>query len=130
MYLVDGPVNLNRLAVKIILSALLDNSIKYGPAGQTVTVSCQSNGGQISLTVADQGPGIPEAEQEKIFQAYYRIAEQPAETPGRGLGLHAVRVLARAMSGEITVQSHHGHGSCFRVDLPADATGCNLNAEA
>jgi two-component system sensor histidine kinase/response regulator len=131
LFMTEQPrANLNRLAVKIILSALLDNSIKYGPAGQTVTLNCQSTETKMTLTVADEGPGISETEREKIFEAYYRIVELPGKPRGRGLGLYAVRVLARAMGGEVSVQSHNGQGSCFRVELPSGATESKLNVEA
>ncbi len=117
---VHPTVKLNRLAVKIILSALIDNSLKYGPAGQTVTVCCQLTGEFINLLVADQGPGIPLQEQEKIFEPYYRTGDATDQPQGRGLGLHAVHVLAKAMGGNVTVDSRIGLGSCFRISLPAE----------
>jgi signal transduction histidine kinase len=111
-------VNLNRLAAKIILSALVDNSLKYGPAGQTITLSCLTAEDRIELVVADQGPGIPEEEQERIFDPYYRSDTADDKPRGSGLGLHAVRVLARAMDGEVSLESQSGGGSRFRVKLP------------
>jgi signal transduction histidine kinase len=113
-------VKLNRVAVKIILSALIDNSLKYGPAGQTVTLSCQRVGARINLLVTDQGSGIPSKELERIFEPYYRSGDVMERPQGRGLGLHAVRVLAKAMGGNVTVDSRIGLGSCFRVSLPAE----------
>jgi signal transduction histidine kinase len=119
----DPTVKLNRLAVKIILSSLIDNSLKYGPAGQTVTLSCQRAGARINLLVADQGPGIPLQEQERIFEPYYRSGDVTDKPRGRGLGLHAVRVLTKALGGDVAVDSRIGLGSCFRVSLPIPVEG-------
>lgn len=113
------PVRLSRLATKIILSSLVDNSLKYGSAGQTITLSCQTTNERIDLSVSDQGQGIPPEEQERVFEPYYRTAGAAGKSKGNGLGLHAVRVLARAMEGDVTLESRVGIGSSFRVHLPA-----------
>ncbi|MBE0576820.1 MAG: response regulator [Desulfuromonadales bacterium] len=115
----QATVNLSRLAVKIIFSALVDNSLKYGHAGQTISLGCQVGEGRIDLIVADQGPGIPVEEQERIFDAYYRAGDASGKPQGTGIGLHAVRVLAKAMGGDVTLESRPAHGSRFRINLPA-----------
>ncbi len=115
-------INLCRLALKIILSALVDNSLKYGPAGQTITLSCETAADRFVLKVADQGPGIHADEQERIFEPYYRVESVASKSRGRGLGLYGARVLANAMGGTVMVESHSGVGSCFRIDLPAAAS--------
>lgn len=112
-------VNLNRAATKIILSALVDNSLKYGPAGQTILLSCQLVGDRVDLVVTDQGPGIPLDEQYKVFEPYYRMGDTTDKPQGSGLGLHAVSVLAKAMGGDVTLESCVGKGCSFRVSLPA-----------
>ena len=114
-------VRLNRLAVKIILSALIDNAIKYGSAGQLITLRCATTDIRFELTVVDQGPGIPPEDQERIFEPYYRQHGVQGKPTGRGLGLYGVRMLARAMGGATTVESEAGRGSCFRVNLPVEA---------
>jgi signal transduction histidine kinase len=115
-------VNLSRLALKIILSALVDNSLKYGPAGQTITLSCEPAADRFILMVADQGPGIHADEQERIFEPYYRVESVAGKARGRGLGLYGAQVLAKAMGGTIMVESQAGVGSCFRIDLPVAAS--------
>ena len=115
-------VNLSRLALKIILSALVDNSLKYGPAGQTITLSCEPAADRFILMVADQGPGIHADEQERIFEPYYRVDSGAGKPRGRGLGLYGAHVLAKAMGGTVMVESQAGVGSCFRIDLPVAAS--------
>lgn len=118
-------VNLNRLATKIILSSLVDNSLKYGAAGQTVTLSCRLVEDQLELVVADLGPGIPFDEEDRIFEPYYRTKNTAGKSPGHGLGLHAARVLAKAMGGDVTLENNPGHGCAFRVSLPASGPSSN-----
>jgi signal transduction histidine kinase len=115
-------VNLSRLALKIILSALVDNSLKFGPAGQTITLSCEPAADRFILMVADQGPGIHADEQERIFEPYYRVESVASKPRGRGLGLYGAHVLAKAMGGTVMVESQAGVGSCFRIDLPVAAS--------
>lgn len=115
-------VNLCRLALKIILSTLVDNSLKYGPAGQTITLSCKPTDDRFVLMVADQGPGIHADEQEMIFEPYYRVTSDAGKPRGRGLGLYGARVLAKAMGGTVTIESRTGAGSCFLIDLPVAAS--------
>jgi signal transduction histidine kinase len=115
-------VNLSRLALKIILSALVDNSLKFGPAGQTITLSCEPAADRFILMVADQGPGIHADEQERIFEPYYRAESVANKARGRGLGLYGAQVLAKAMGGTVMVESQAGVGSCFRIDLPVAAS--------
>jgi signal transduction histidine kinase len=67
--------------------------------------------------VRDQGPGIPEAEQGRIFERFYRAQAAKAK-PGTGLGLAIVKHLCRLMGGEVTVESRVGEGATFRVMLP------------
>jgi signal transduction histidine kinase len=76
----------------------------------------------VVLEVADRGPGIPEDEADKIFEAFYRIGNEATRTaPGTGLGLHLCYLQARALGGEMSVHAREGGGSVFRVRLePAD----------
>lgn len=113
------PVSANRQALKIILSTLLDNSLKYGPAGAPVMVVCHSNDKQVTLEVYDEGMGIIPAEREKIFERFYRGAAAEQTVPGFGLGLYGARVLARALGGNVEVDEQLCAGTCLRVWLPA-----------
>jgi PAS domain S-box-containing protein len=103
-----------------VLVNLLDNAIKYSPDGGDVTVELAGGSGRTSLTVRDGGLGIPPAEQERIFEKFYRL--DPALTRGvggSGLGLFISRELVSRMGGTLTVRSDPGEGAAFVVDLPA-----------
>ena len=96
---------------------LLDNAVKYTPAGGTVTVEVIPYQMFCRISVTDNGPGIPEAERAKVFQRFYR---SPAayETEGVGIGLYLARQIAEGQGGYIKVSSQPGQGSCFSLYLP------------
>lgn len=96
---------------------LLDNAVKYTPAGGTVTVEVIPYQMFCRVNVTDNGPGIPEAERAKVFQRFYR---SPAayETEGVGIGLYLARQIAEGQGGYIKVSSRPGRGSCFSLYLP------------
>jgi signal transduction histidine kinase len=103
-----------------VLVNLLDNAIKYSPDGGDVTVELAGGAARACLTVRDGGLGIPTAEQERIFEKFYRL--DPALTRGvggSGLGLYISRELVSRMGGTLTVRSEPGVGAAFVVDLPA-----------
>ena len=104
-----------------VLSHLLDNAVRYSPAGGRVTVGARRAAGAVELRVADEGAGIPRAEQERIFRKFYR-GESTARTAGAGatgLGLFLAQGLVQAMGGRIWVDSDEGRGATFVVELPA-----------
>ena len=96
---------------------LLDNAVKYTPAGGTVTVEVIPYQMFCRVNVTDSGPGIPEAERAKVFQRFYR---SPAayETEGVGIGLYLARQIAEGQGGYVKASSHPGRGSCFSLYLP------------
>ena len=96
---------------------LLDNAVKYTPAGGTVAVEAIPYQMFCRINVTDNGPGIPEAERAKVFQRFYR---SPAayETEGVGIGLYLARQIAEGQGGYIKVSSQPGRGSCFSIYLP------------
>ena len=96
---------------------LLDNAVKYTPAGGTVTIEAIPYQMFCRVNVTDNGPGIPEAERAKVFQRFYR---SPAayETEGVGIGLYLTRQIAEGQGGYIKVSSRPGSGSCFSLYLP------------
>ncbi len=96
---------------------LLDNAVKYTPAGGMVTVEVIPYQMFCRVNVTDSGPGISEAERAKVFQRFYR---SPAayETEGVGIGLYLARQIAEGQGGYIKVSSRPGRGSCFSLYLP------------
>jgi len=108
-------------AIQQALVNLMDNAIKHSAKGQTVMVQIGSGSqASFSLSVCDHGPGIPQAEQERIFERFYRLgSELRRETQGIGIGLSIVKHIVAAHGGRVTVESTPGQGSRFTIILPA-----------
>jgi heavy metal sensor kinase len=102
-----------------LLLNLVDNGIKYTPPGGRVTLSLQHRGAWVLLQVSDTGPGLSEAERQRIFQRFYRTdAARTQGQRGAGLGLCIAQSIAEAHGGCIDIDSTPGHGSTFTVHLP------------
>lgn len=102
-----------------ILVNLVENAHKYSPAGAPVNLSVRRNGDRLVLAVADRGPGVPDAERERIFEPFYRPAGTPPDVGGTGLGLAIARKLAEAQGGTLSCTPRPGGGSVFLLTLPA-----------
>jgi PAS domain S-box-containing protein len=117
------PLAANADADKLrqVFTILLDNALRYSPAGGTVTVGVERREDTVEVTVADEGVGIPQSDQDQIFRKFYRgaDAESRVGAGGTGLGLFIARGLVTAMGGRIWVESREGEGSTFAVALPA-----------
>ena len=99
---------------------LLANAVSYSPAGTRVTLGLVRRGGWVECSVADEGIGIAEADQERVFERFYRV--DPARsraTGGTGLGLAIVKHVATNHGGEVTLWSRLDAGSTFTLRLPA-----------
>ncbi len=96
---------------------LLDNAMKYTPAGGSVTVKAVAYELFSRVEVTDTGPGIPEAEHAKVFRRFYRSAAV-AQEPGVGIGLYLVRQIAEGQGGYVKVSSKPGQGAKFSLYLP------------
>ena len=106
-------------ALQRVMSNLLDNAIKYTPEGGMVHLSVEKINSQwIQLTVRDTGLGIPEKEQSRIFERFYRCDQSRSEE-GCGLGLSFVKAMIKAHQGTVEVFSEKGKGSIFTLQLPA-----------
>ncbi|AGH41630.1 sensor protein [Bifidobacterium thermophilum RBL67] len=107
--------------IKAAVGKLIENAIGYSPQGSTVAVSVKRSqeGGHASVSVIDRGCGIPKAEQERVFERFYRGSEQNERTEhGIGLGLAIVKHVALTHHGNVTVWSVPGQGSTFTMSLP------------
>ena len=104
-----------RGAVQILVN-LIGNAVRLSPEGGTIAVIGERRGAFVAVTVADEGPGIDPADQERIFERYERVGDAPG---GIGLGLAISRRLARSMGGDIDLQSAPGEGARFTLLLPA-----------
>ena len=106
-----------------LLLNLLDNAIKYTPAGGTVTLECKKSSGQYIVSVTDTGPGIPPELQPHIFERFFRadkVRSRPeTDGGGAGLGLSIARWIAEAHHGRLELARSNASGSTFSVTLPA-----------
>lgn len=107
-------------AIESIFNNLIENAVKYSPQNTRIEIIVDKvESGYVKCGVKDQGPGIPENLQEKIFQRFYRIdGGDSQKVYGHGLGLYITKHLVEMMSGEIWVKSEFGKGSYFEFSLP------------
>jgi signal transduction histidine kinase len=103
---------------KRAVANLVDNAIRYAPAGAAVRVTVERTGSELAVVVADDGPGIPADEQDRIFQRFWRGRH---DVPGTGLGLPIASQIAEAHGGTLTLRSPapDGGGCVFRLTLRA-----------
>jgi PAS domain S-box-containing protein len=107
-----------------VLDNLVDNAIKYSPAGGGVRIGVERVDGSVRFSVADEGLGIPPGEQERIFEKFYRLdPDMTGGVGGTGLGLYIARELVRRVGGRIWVDANVGGGSVFHVEIPAAVGG-------
>lgn len=119
----DGITGLwDRVALEQVTENLVSNALKYG-AGAPVEVSLATNDTEVRLVVRDQGPGIKDEHQQRIFAPFEQVALGSERRAGFGIGLWVVRQLVEAMNGSIEVASVTGEGSAFTVHLPLSGTG-------
>ncbi len=118
----DGlpAVKLDETKILQVVNNLLTNAVKYSPAGSEIMVSAARADGSLRVSVADQGAGIPPAEQARLFQPFERLREHRSNQPGLGLGLLVSRRLVEAHGGKIWVESEVGRGSTFSFTLPLE----------
>jgi signal transduction histidine kinase len=114
------PVRVAQDAVVQVLGNLLDNACKYSPDGEPVRLSGSREGAEAVLAVEDAGPGIPEAERQRIFDRFTQLERSTTRRAGGvGLGLYIARQLARSQDGELlVVDPPGGHGVRFELHLP------------
>ena len=119
-----APVLGDRDLLVMAIRNLIDNAVAYSDAGRRVTVSVGREAGVVAVSVIDQGIGIPESEQERIFERFYRT--DPARsraTGGTGLGLSIVKHIAAQHDGDVGVWSRPGIGSTFTLKIPLRGKG-------
>ncbi|OYY94329.1 MAG: hypothetical protein B7Y41_08400 [Hydrogenophilales bacterium 28-61-23] len=110
-------------SLRMMLGNLIDNALRYTPAGGRVDVELALIGDHAELSVSDTGPGIPEPERERVFERFHRLAGP--DTPGSGLGLAIVRQVAVLHGGWVKLDTAPAGGLTVRVILPLRATALN-----
>jgi two-component system, OmpR family, phosphate regulon sensor histidine kinase PhoR len=124
---VDCPPDLpliegDRERLQEVVENLLDNALLYTPEGGRIGLRARAGDGQVVVTVSDTGMGIPQTEQERVFERFYRVEEARAHAPGGvGLGLAIARHIVEAHGGRIWVDSAVGRGSEFHFSVPQAA---------
>ena len=107
-----------------VLTNLIDNAVKFSPAGEKVTVSAFQENSRVQIEVADRGPGVPAEQQRVIFEKFGRAHTKGSPgTPGTGLGLFIARSIAEAHGGTLEVWSAPEQGATFTLSLPVDSAG-------
>jgi signal transduction histidine kinase len=113
------PVAADPDKLRQILTNLIDNAIKYSPDGGRVDVEIARSGGRVRFRVSDEGLGVPPAEQDRIFEKFFRLDPNLTRgVGGTGLGLYISRELVTRMNGRIWVVSDGRRGSSFFLELP------------
>jgi len=102
---------------------LLDNASKYSPPSSPISVEAGMEGDAVTIVVADKGPGISAAEQERVFEKFFRSPAHRSNLPGSGMGLNIARAIVRAHGGEIRLDSSPGAGSRFCISIPVAGEG-------
>jgi signal transduction histidine kinase len=113
----EAKVLLDKNLTRNICINLLSNAIKYSEEGKTIIFKTSIDDGKLHISVTDQGIGIPDSEQQHIFDRFFR-ANNAMNIQGTGLGLNIVKKYAELMGGEISFTSQPGKGTTFHVTLP------------
>ena len=116
-----APMRGSRLHLESAVFNLLDNAVKFSDPGERVDVQVETDRDTLTLSVTDEGIGIPAAEQSRIFERFYRVdLARSRSTGGTGLGLSIVRHVALNHGGDVSVTSREGLGALFTLKLPLD----------
>ena len=113
------PVLGDRSRIETVIRNLIDNAVKYSPAGGRIDVVARRDRGEAEVAVSDQGIGVSKQDMTRLFERFGRIVtSENSHIPGTGLGLHLARRLARLHGGDVVGESEEGQGSTFRLRLP------------
>lgn len=112
----DADVKGDAMLLQILINNLLENAVKYSSKESPITASLTRAGNTVQLSIADQGPGIPDEEKKKVFKKFYRIGnEATRKTQGTGLGLYLCSKIAHDHNADISVTNNNPHGANFAV---------------
>jgi two-component system sensor histidine kinase KdpD len=126
----DLPLaNIDGLLIEQVFVNLLENAVKYTPAGSTIEIGAAAGEGGLVVDVADRGPGLPPGEEARVFDRFYRLPGTGG-AGGVGLGLTICRGIVTAHGGRTWAENRDGGGTVFRFTLPLVGTPPSLGAEA
>jgi len=114
----EGVFEADAAALELVAGNLIQNAIKYAP-GTGITVRVNSRNGEADISVADEGPGIPDDEKENVFRKFYRMGnEETRSRKGTGLGLYLARELVHMHRGTIQLKNNRPRGTLFKIHIP------------
>jgi two-component system sensor histidine kinase KdpD len=119
------PVELDYMMIDQVMTNLIENALRYTPAGSPLEITASATAKELFLSVADRGPGIPSSDLERIFDKFYRVMDRTRGTNtagGTGVGLSVCRGLIEAHGGRIWAANRPGGGAIFRFTLPLHRT--------
>ena len=115
------PVRTDPAKVHRIVSNLVENALKYTPAGSSVWIRGRASVDGVTLSVEDDGPGIPEDAGERVFERFFQVDQSATRlVGGTGLGLYICRRLAETLGGELSLDRSSDEGSVFSLLIPGD----------
>lgn len=120
-------VPVDGVMIQQVLINLLENAVKYAPPESVIELSAATTGKDILFEVADRGPGVPQGDEERVFDKFYRV--HPAREGGVGLGLTICRGIIEAHGGRIWVEPRPGGGTLFRFTLPLEGVQPSVEPE-
>jgi len=107
--------------LEVIIDNLISNALKFSPPFGEISISARPRGQEVLIDVVDEGPGIPAAERERVFDPFYQGKARPdASVKGTGLGLAIVHEYVAAHGGQVSILEHPGSGAHFQIRLPAE----------
>ena len=122
-------VPLDGVMIEQVLFNLIDNALKYSPAGSPISISAHVEDGSVVVEVADRGPGLAEDEREQVFEKLYRGAASKTGGRGAGLGLAIARAIVVAHGGRIWAANRSDGGAIFSFSLPLEEAPPPLPSE-
>jgi two-component system sensor histidine kinase KdpD len=112
------------------LKQLLDNASKYSPPGSAIQIEARELDGFVSISVRDQGQGLTELEQRRVFDKFYRVRRDRSGVQGTGMGLAIAKEIAEAHGGSVTVESRFGEGSEFTIAVPSSVKATQVESHS
>ncbi|QPK64291.1 sensor histidine kinase KdpD [Methylomonas sp. LL1] len=112
-------VHVDAVMIEQVLINLLENALRYTPSATELEITAESVGDRMEISVADHGPGIPDGQEDKLFEKFYQARHESAQS-GVGLGLAICRAIVEVHGGRIRAQNRQGGGAVFTFTLPAD----------
>jgi two-component system sensor histidine kinase KdpD len=114
--------------IEQVLENLLENALRYAPAGSGIEITAEASPFAVTVAVADRGPGIPKGLEDRLFEKFYRVHRESAQS-GVGLGLAICRAIVEAHGGSIRASNRGSGGAVFWFTLPADQAQPTINPE-